>query len=470
MNNILRNTIFISISELTTKGLLTLATIILVRALTPEGYGIYTFAQSLTMLFVVLIHTGFFTIGIREIAKFPEKTQIFANNITFLKILGVLISFLLLFVALLLIDKPLTIKIAYLFVAIYIFAEIFNFDWVFRGYDRMEIPALSNILQGILMLILTFIFVKNSTDFPKAILIYSLSYLISFLFLTFIYLKDFGPIKPRYDKVVVSELLKSAIPISLAWFVVVIYGNISIFLINFLTSDFETGIYGAMNKLMLLLLLPNSILQGAFFPEVSRSILKDNFDKVQKNYHRVVFLIGSYFIFAVLAFPNEIIKLLFGEKYLVGSPVLQVSMVWVILSYFSATLTNSLMAWNRQTDFFKSTIIGGIISIAASYFLVKEFGALGGMLTGILTEGAVASSLLYSYRKLKRKTNYLESFTSISLGLFLFLLITLFKNNLGLYPSILIYFLAFPIIAILIRLIKWSDLQVLFGRQSNEVL
>lgn len=470
MNNILRNTIFISISELATKGLLTLATIILVRALTPEGYGIYTFAQSLTMLFVVLIHTGFFTVGVREVAKFPEKTQLFANNITFLKILGVLISFLLLFVALILIEKPFEIKTAYSFVAIYIFAVIFNFDWVFRGYDRMEIPAFSNILQGILMLILTFLLVKNSSDFQKSILIYSISYFISFLFLTFIYWKDFGAIKPRYDKAIGSELLKSALPISLAWLVVVIYGNISIFMINFLTTNFETGIYGAMNKLMLLLLLPNSILQGAFFPEVSRSILKGNFDKVQKNYHRMVFLVGSYFIFAVLAFAGEIIKLFFGEKYLVGIPVLQVSMGWVILSYFSATLTNSLMAWNRQTDFFKATIIGGIISIVASYFFVKEFGALGGMLTGILTEGAVVSSLFYFYRRLKQKTNYLESFKSIALGVVLSLLITLFKSNLGLYPSVLIYSLAFPALAFLTRLIKWSDLQLLFRRQSNEVL
>ncbi|MGQ9819045.1 MAG: oligosaccharide flippase family protein [Candidatus Kapaibacteriales bacterium] len=464
MNKIVRNTFFISISELATKGLLTISTIILVRALTPDGYGIYTFAQSLTMLFVVLIHIGFFTVGVREVAKFPERTQIFADNITFLKIIGVLISFLLLFVALLLIEKPQEIKIAYAFVAVYIFAVIFNFDWVFRGHDRMEIPALSSILQGVLMVVLTFLFVKTSADFPKAILIYSVSYLISFIFLTFVYLKDFGVIKPKYDRAVASELLKSALPISTAWLVVVVYGNISIFMINFLTNNFETGIYGAMNKLMLLLLLPNSILQGAFFPEVSRSILKGNFEDVQKNYHRIVFLVGSYFIFAVLSFPSEIILLFFGEKYLVGIPILQVSMGWVILSYFSATLTNSLMALERQSDFFKATIIGGIISIIASYFFVKKFGALGGMFTGILTEGAVVSSLYFFYKKLKRKTNYIESFKSIGLGLFLFVIITTTKNSLGLYLSVLAYFVIFPILAFLTRLIKLSDLQAIIRK------
>lgn len=466
MNKIFRNTIFIAISELATKGLLTLTTILLVRALNPEGYGIYTFAQSLTMLFVVILHTGFFTIGVREVAKFPEKTRLFANSITFLKAIGVLICLLLLIIFVIVIDKPIEIKTAYLIVSLYIFAVIFNFDWVFRGHDRMEIPALSSIIQGILMLVLTFLFVRNAKDFPRAILIYSLSYLLSFFFLTITYWKEFGKIQLSYDKSVASDLLKSALPISFAWFVVVIYGNISIFMINLLLDNFQTGIYGAMNKVMLLLLLPNSILQSAFFPEVSRSIVKGNFSFVQRSYHRIAFLIGSYFIFAVLAFPKEIIQFLFGEKYLIGIPILQVSMGWALLSYFSATLTNSLMAWNRQSDFFKATLIGGFVSVVSSYLFVKNFGAIGGMFAGILTEAAVFISVFYFYKKLQQRANYNEALKSIGLGFVMLIFTLLLKSSMGWLPSALFYFVAFPGLAFLTRIVKLNDIRSIMRKSS----
>lgn len=464
MNKIFRNTVFISISEIATKGLLTLTTIILVRALNPEGYGIYTFAQSLTMLFVVLLHTGFFTIGVREVAKFPERTKHLASNITLLKIFGAILSFFILLVILLIIDKPLEIKLAYSIIGIYIFAVILNLDWVFRGHDKMEVPAIASILQGLLMLVLTFLFVLNSSDYPKAIFIYSTSYLISFLFLTIAYCKQFGKIEFKFDKDTAKVLLKSSLPISLAWFVVVIYGNISIFMINIVLDNFQTGIYGAMNKVMLLLLLPNSILQAAFFPEVSRSTIQGNFDKVQRSYHRIAFLVGSYLIFAVLAFAEEIIRLLFGVEYLVGTPILRVSMVWAILSYFSATLTNSLMAWNRQADFFKATIIGGIVAIVSSYLFVKNFGAIGGMFAGILTEAFVFVSVFIFYKRLNQKTNYSEAIKSITLGMLIFSLIMAIKSYIPIFWGVILYFVSFPTLAFITKLVKLSDIHSLFRK------
>ncbi|MFN3780983.1 MAG: oligosaccharide flippase family protein, partial [Candidatus Kapaibacteriota bacterium] len=326
MGSLLKNTILVGTSEIASKGIIALAMILLVRTLSPESYGLYSLSITLTYFFIGLIHSGFYTIGMREIAKYPHLSYKYVNNVTLLKSIFALGSYVVLVLIVLLLDKPNEAKITFLLSGLFLFLLIFHIDWLFRGLDRMEITSIGSILQGISILIFIYLFVKKPNDYQIAVIGYLLSWFIYILFENLFYIKKYDWIKPEFDKEFSKILIKASLPISISSLIVTIYANNNILILNLYKGDYETGIYSAMVRLMNILLLPNSILQIAFFPELSRSVLNGSLKLFQKKYLVVLFAIGFFAMFGMFGFSKELLLFVFGEKYLVGDVILKISL------------------------------------------------------------------------------------------------------------------------------------------------
>lgn len=469
MGRIVRNTLLVGFSEFFSKGISSLAIILLVRTLSPESFGIYSFAITLTYFFVGFLHSGFYTIGMRELSKYPNSITQYYSNVLSLKLIFSVLSYVVLCCVILFLDKPPDVKSAFFIVGLYLFILAFHIDWLFRGIEKMEFPAIASVLQGSILLIYFYFWVNSPNDYKTAVVGYVISWGFSVAFLNFVYFYKFKDFNLKFDKSLSLEILKMSLPISLSSLLIVVYANINVLILNLFKGDYDTGIYSAMIRLMNVLLIPNNILQIAFFPELSRSVVEGNLEYTQRKFLLSDFIIGFFLVFGMFGFSRESIALIFGNKYLAGDLVLRVSLVSCILSYFTASLVTATYALNRQNQFLKSSIIGGFVSISLNLILVPRFGSLGAVSSLVITELCVFLSLSF----FNLKTKVLKSYTEVIKPLLIGILSIILAKLLALYTNsivgVIIYALLFWFFVFLFKLFTIEQVKKILriNPQSN---
>ncbi|MEJ5286263.1 MAG: hypothetical protein CH6_2449 [Candidatus Kapaibacterium sp.] len=454
MGNLVKNTILVGVSEIASKGIIALAMILLVRTLSPDYYGLYSLAITLTYFFVGFLHSGFYTIGMREVAKFPELATKYVNNITTLKILISILSYVILFFIILLLDKPTEAKYVFLTAGLFIFILVFHIDWLFRGIERMEITSIGSILQGVTLLALIFLLVKQPHHIWRAIFVYLASWSVYILFELIVYFFIKGRIRFEFDKQFNKTLLKSSLPISFSSLIIALYANINVVILNLYRGDYDTGIYSAMIRLMNILLLPNSILQIAFFPELSRSVLNGSLINSQKKYLIVLFTIGFFAIFMMFGYSTDIIKFVFGAKYLVGDLIFKVSLIACFFSYLSASAVIISYAMDKQKNFLFATIGGVGVSVCLNLLLVPLYGAMGAVVTLAITEFSVFLLLVILNKDLTILAPYKEIFKPSLVAVFALIFSKFIETLANTLLAIIGYVVIFLILAFYLKLIS----------------
>lgn len=453
MGNLIKNTLLVGISEVASKGIIALAMIILVRTLSPESYGLYSLAITLTYFFIGFLHSGFYTVGMREVAKFPELSKKYVNNVTTLKVLFSFASYAILVLIVILLDKPIEAKITFLTAGLFLFILVFHIDWLFRGLERMEITSIGSVLQGISLLALIFLFVKEPDHLQRAVVVYLASWLIYILFEVIVYFFQKGPIKFEFDKDFNKPLLKASLPISFSSLVIALYANINVVILNLYRGDYDTGIYSAMIRLMNILLLPNSILQIAFFPELSRSILNGTMRMSQKKYLLVLFTIAFFAIFVMLGYSNEIINFVFGKKYLVGDVIFKVSLIACFFSYLSASAVIVTYALDKQKNFLFATIAGVVVSLAFNLLLVPVYGAIGAVVTLCITEFTVFITLIVLNKDLSLFEPYKATVKPLIVSLAALVISKMLQLQTNTLIGLLSYLVVFILVAFWVKLL-----------------
>jgi len=463
MGNVVKNTILVGVSEVASKGIIALAMILLVRTLSPESYGLYSLAITITYFFIGFLHSGFYTIGMREIAKFPDLSEKYLNNITSLKLIMSIISYIILTAIVLFLNKPIEAKIAFLLAGSFLFLLVFHIDWLYRGQDRMEITSIGSVLQGISLLIFIKLFIKHQDDYTIAVIVYLVSWSVYIFFENILLIKENKWLKFELDKNFVKTLLSASLPISFSSLVVSVYANINVLILNIFRGDYETGIYSAMIRLMNILLLPNSILQIAFFPELSRSVLNGTLNKSQRKYLVVLFTIGFFIIFGIYGYSKEIILFVFGKKYLVGDIIFKISLLACFFSYLSASNVIISFALDKQKNFLIATIIGVVVSLGLNLILIPIYGALGAVITLSITELSVFLALVIMNKEPSLVSPYsgiIKPFLVAVLSLVTSKILEMFLNP---YFGLSIYVISFIVVAFATKLITYENLKSIIG-------
>ncbi|MCX7880177.1 MAG: flippase [Ignavibacteria bacterium] len=467
MQKILKNTLLVATAEITSKGITAISTILLVRILAPEGFGIYAFTLTLIAYFIGFIHSGVYSIGVREISKYRELTIKYFNNALVVKFFNFFLSFITLLIIIFLIQKPLDSKITFLLVGIYLFLMVFHIDWIFRGTDKMEVPALGGIIQGLTFLLMIIFFVKTPNDVRVAVIVYILSWALSIILQNAIFFKTFKPKIFQFEKNSSFELFRNSLPIALSSLIIAIYGNLNVFILNLFKGDYETGIYSAMTRIIVLLFLPNNILQISFFPEISRGVLDGSFKIRQRQYILSAFLVVYILIFAIFGYSKEFILLLFGEKYLEGEIILKIALASTIFAYLSSTLILASIALEKQKVFLWTTIIGVITSLIANLIFVPIYSGIGAAISLFLTELTVFLGAAFFSRGHSLLSQYKVVIAPFILGVASLLVSKAVSVYLGFYFGLLTFVFIFVSSIFLLKILSFNQLIELIKSQKN---
>jgi len=298
--------------------LVTLATYpFLIRVLGKEVFGLVVFAQALVNYLTILVSFGFQISATREVSIHrgnPDKLNEIFSSVLILKGLLFLISFGLLILIISFIPQAREEKLLYLLSMAACFFEFIFPSWLFQGIEKMGYSTLITVIAKSIFFVLIFIFIRDESDYLLVPLFTGIgSVLAGIISLWFALVKE----KIRFSFQPVSYLayyLKESVSLFIINLANQLYAGANKVIIGLVMGMGDVAIYDLAEKMVLAAKLPQTMVNQAVFPRVS----KDKDPVFTKNIllFSIVGEIGVYFFMFLMA---PILVLVFGGGEMVGS-------------------------------------------------------------------------------------------------------------------------------------------------------
>jgi O-antigen/teichoic acid export membrane protein len=435
-----RNLLSLTIAEFSSRILSVVYSIYLARVLSVVGFGLFGASKYFVLFFLPIASLGLDAIGTREIAKDKSKINFIVNNILTIRIIFGIIIYIFLILITLNLNKPVLEKILILIFGINILTANTLLNWVFQGVERLNVYAWRTIIANVMNFFGIIIFVHSPDDLLIAAIVVSTTLIINTLWMFALYIKDYGLFKFEFNFDLWKDYLKAGLPIALTFFIIGIYNNEGIVLLNFLSNNYETGIFSAAFNVLAVSVLLSSILQTVYYPVFSKTTDYDERKNVIKQYTRLTFTIGTYLPLFLIIFADKV-ALLFGKDYsasIIPMRILQLSCLFI---YYNITLFSPLIAWKYENKVVFSNALGLVAATLASFLLIPKLGATGAAIATLIGELAVFVVLVYIFFPIFR-TIFLKEYIFIFLISLISTLPFMFIE-VNKYLSILLMFLSF---------------------------
>ncbi len=359
---ILKNLSFLSILRFFNIGVKFLLVAYLVRVLGKINYGVLTWTDSIIQYFIIFINFGFNVYAAKYIVE-KRNSKEALNKITSavftIKAWIFLFSFLLLFL-LTFLDTFSSYKDFLFLMLLMGIGEVFFPIWYFQGIEKLKLATYITVCSRVVLVVGTFLFVKNPEDIDKHIyLIVLSSFLMGALGLLVLIKKfNFSLIWVGLDYIL--KTIKEAYMFFLGRFLSLTFNFMTIFLIGvFYTMDYVSGFDVAL-KIVLVCIIPFDMLQQAVFPTITRN-------KNKALIKKLIFLsVGFGIILSTILyfFSAELLQLFGGKEMIEFSDVLKNLAIippFVALTFMLGTCT--LVAFGFNKEFNQSLIISSIFYI-----------------------------------------------------------------------------------------------------------
>lgn len=361
-----------------------------------ENYGIYAFAYALVFYLLNIVQYGFSLSAVRLVAVNKEDknklNQIYSTVFTTQLYLSIFV-FIILFLLVFFVNKFNTNYLVYLFFSLIIVGELLTPIWFFLGIEKMRFITIVNFASKSTFALLTFLLIKEETDFVYISLYQSIGFIISGVIAQFVVFKHFKiklSIAPITE---VKQMLKDGLSAFLTLVTPTLYSNTSIFLVGVFgipqyVTFMEIGskVSGAFGVL-------NTVLTHVFYPFINRN--KKAFDMVKYIFVGLgfvlsicMFFLSEFLIGLWLPEPSpEIIRVV---KFLSPSPFL--------VSIISTYGVNGLMVYNKDKLYLKIVAVGSICGLITGLILIPKYFYIGGAIA-IITARSIKAMLSYTYNR-----------------------------------------------------------------------
>ena len=153
---IIKNTFWLMLAEGISKWGMFFITILIARLLWPEQFWILSFVMSFVAMFIVITDFGLTTLMVREVSRDHSKIKDYLVNLSFLKVVLWIITFILVLIVSQFIWKD---DFYITLILIYVWYAILNNFWefiraFFRPSEKMQYEALLKIINWVLMLVI----------------------------------------------------------------------------------------------------------------------------------------------------------------------------------------------------------------------------------------------------------------------------------------------------------------------------
>ncbi|MEQ6125082.1 oligosaccharide flippase family protein [Pseudotenacibaculum sp. MALMAid0570] len=270
----------------------------------------------------------------------------------------------------------------------------------FKIFHNFKSEAIGFVIQALLILILI---VFNEFYGENNIITYTyiiaIARTIYFLYAFLIFQKRFT-IVSSFARSDILNTIKTTTPYA----VHLILGSsiiyIDTFVLSFLSSLDDVGIYQAGMRIIMAGMLISVILSDAFIPEISSLKKKKNIakNKLKSLFEFVIFfaVLTSTLIFF---FKETIITLLFNDEYLALNTFVFYIILILFLRYIGIVPGIILTSFSKQNVRANAVVISVIVSVVLNWVLIPVLGIEGAFISSLIAH--VVLNIIYVYKSFK---------------------------------------------------------------------
>ena len=382
----------------------------LMKTLGAEKFGYIGFSLSIIQYLMLVVDFGFNFSATKRIAQAKnndyELKEIFYSTLL-AKIALLAISFLVLLIIIWGIPKFHMYSQIMLIMFIMVIGNTFSFVWLFQGLGKIRTVSIINIISKLSILPLTFVFVKNPSDFTKAGLIQSLVYILGSL-LTIFFLINGKFISGKFEikKEKIINELKLAYPIFISTTATSIYTSLFIIILGYFSTPVEVGKYAAAEKIMrgfcFLIFTPIS---QAFYPKISIMSISSPNKALDLTKKILIFVIGIMIIlFILLFFFSSPIMHFLGKDYEGTDVIFKIMSIAPLFIAAGGILGQfGLLAIGNENDkknFQKTYFVAAFVALITVFTLVPLYFSIGATIALLITEFTVFTGMFWFNKKI----------------------------------------------------------------------
>lgn len=341
----------------------------LTRVLSVDNYGIYTYEKTIMTYMQLVIDFGFLFSATKDIVSAngdKSKIGLITGNTLFAKLILSVLSFSFLLILLILIPI-LRENFLFTFLSfIPVFLTVFLFDFLFRGIEKMQIITIRYVLMKGISTFLTFILIKNNSDF---IFIPILDIVGTFIAIIWV----FDSIKKMNIKIYfgsIREVIKE-IKISAIYFlsdvVSTVFGALNTLIVGLILCSRDIAYFGLVSQLVAAIQILYTPIINGVYPEMVRNKSLKLIKKIIYIFMPLI-LLGNMFVFFG---AKWILLIIGGSKYTDAAPILRLMIPVLIFSF-----PEMLFGWpvlgviNKVKENTITSVEASILQIGGIFFLI----------------------------------------------------------------------------------------------------
>lgn len=402
------------------------------RIIGAEGVGIYSFSQSIALYCTYIAMLGLNNYGNRSIAAVQEnekeRSKVFFE-IYFMQLIMFTIS-IAIYVAYVIFFS--VDKVAAKLMIIWVISSMFDINWFFFGMEQFKITVIRNTCIKILTVICIFIFVRDSTDVYRYIVIMAMGTLLSQCCL-WPYMKKFV----HYEKPTLSGILSHFKP-NLKLFIPVIaasiYTMMGKIMLGYMTDMQEVGFYENADKIIKMIQSLIVAVGTVMLPRMTALFAKSK-DQEGGKYLDIameaVLIYVSVAIFGVISVADIFTELYFGPGFEKTS-ILLIYLIPTVLFFGIGNVLRTQYLIPKKLDkiYINSALIGAVLNLITNWILIPMFNSVGAAISTLFAEISVCVYQFYMVRQDVKIRKYILGASSYLLsGLIMYVILKLVPTS-----------------------------------------
>jgi PST family polysaccharide transporter len=363
------------------------------RYLGPARFGTLNYALAFVALFIPLARLGIDHIGVRDVVRRPEETNLILGSVFVLRLAGGIASLLLIVLTIRLVRPDDRL--------VQLMTAIVGFGLIFQAFDAVDIWFQSRVQSkyvvyarstGLLVAnLLKVALIIAGASLVAFAWISALDMIVTAAALVVVYrVRGYFITRWRFDLRRGLELLGQSWPLILSGALAVVYLKIDIVMLGQMKGIETVGIYSTAARISEIWYFIPVAISVSVFPALIKG--RDLGTRVYRRRLQQLydFLVWIALLLAVaLTFiAGPLIRLLYGEPYAGAGPILAIH-IWAGIFVF---MREAFVRWLTNEGllhyFLITNGVGAVLNVVLNLFLIPAHGGVGAAVATVISYGA----------------------------------------------------------------------------------
>ncbi|MCD7781501.1 MAG: flippase [Methanosphaera sp.] len=468
-NRVLKNSSLLIIASVINNVMTFILTLFTARYLGTYDYGLLSSATSFVGLFGIFCDLGLSTYAIREVSRDKSLLSKYFGTVFVIRVILSIVTFIIYMFFIWISNFTYDGTVVMLLLGIYMIFNsltLANYS-MFQSNEKMQYQTIGNVIYSVSVLLIILYIIHEKCNVIIVALGYPIAITLSFIYTVYITYKHYPRLTISLDKSFMKNLFAKGIPFGITSIFTSVYFWIALIILTYTASSDAVGLFSSSQKLLLVVSAIAYLVSNAIFPVMSE-LYTQNIEKLRGLYYKILkflLILGIPMVLIASLYASDIINLIYGSEYVVGSTALSILIfagVFMLLSNISSTLLGAI---NKQTVATKISCIGAIFSIIVNLLLIMKYSYIGASYATVLTEFLILFMMLIHLHNTEFKITIRECISPITRIIItnIIMIVVILVLDLSFWPAVIIGCVINVICLFLTGAINNEDKDIIFG-------